>query len=181
MNPVRTAAVALAGAAVLGLAAPSSALGSSPELSAPPALSARLERGDPQEQGGTPRAGGPAPAALVEPDPMAAGQRVNVSDGRRCAADRGATAASPLFGSVVLEPATRGMAADTTVARSATPGRYQVTIDCGTGSAKYTGTVTVRDGRSEGVNASQAAGGLALLALAGGAAYLLRRNANARS
>ncbi|MFJ9417561.1 hypothetical protein ACIRPT_25780 [Streptomyces sp. NPDC101227] len=144
MNPVRTAAVALAGAAVLGLAAP-------------------------------------AAAALVEPDPMAAGQRVSVSDGRRCAVDRGATAASPLFGSVVLEPAARGLAADTRVAPGATPGHYRVTVDCGSGGGKFTETVTVRHGRADGVNASQAAGGLALLALAGGAAYLLRRNANART
>ncbi|MEU9116906.1 hypothetical protein AB0D04_35430 [Streptomyces sp. NPDC048483] len=166
MNRARMAAVAVTGAAVLGLAAPSPTLGSSPKLSAP------------LEQGGPPRAGGPLPSALVEPDPMAAGQRVSVSDGRRCAADGGATAASTLFGSVVLEPAARGMAADTTVVRGATPGRYAVTIDCGSGGRRFTETVTVRDGRAEGVNASQAAGGLALLVLAAGAAYLLRRNAN---
>lgn len=146
VNRVRVAAVAVTGAAVVGLAAP-------------------------------------AASARVEPDPMAAGQRVNVSDGRRCATDRGATAASTLFGSVVLEPAaTRGMAADTTVARSATPGHYRVTIDCGgSGGERFTETVTVRDGRAEGVNASQAAGGLVLLALAAGAAHLLRRTANPRT
>ncbi|MFG2136790.1 hypothetical protein [Streptomyces sp. NPDC048650] len=123
----------------------------------------------------------PAASARVEPDPMAAGQRVSVSDGRRCPADRSATAASALFGSVVLEPAARGMAAETTVDRTVTPGDYRVTIDCGSGGDRFTETVTVRDGRSEGVNASQAAGGLALLVLAAGAASLLRRNANARS
>ncbi|ARF54502.1 hypothetical protein [Streptomyces gilvosporeus] len=126
--------------------------------------------------------GAPAAAALVEPDPMAAGQRVTVTDGRRCPADRGARADSTLFGSVVLEPAARGMTADTTVARGATPGHYRVTIACGgSGGTRFSETVTVRDGRAEGVDASQAAGGLTLLALAGGAAYLLRRNTTARS
>ncbi|MFH8571152.1 hypothetical protein [Streptomyces sp. NPDC017993] len=126
-------------------------------------------------------AAAPPASAQVDPDPMAAGQRVTISDGKRCDAAGGARADSTLFGSVVLQPGEHGMAAEAMVAVGATPGRYQVTIECGTGGGRFTETVTVRGGRVDGVNASQAAGGLALLALAGGAAYLLRRGVNARS
>ncbi|MEU9123715.1 hypothetical protein AB0C96_28290 [Streptomyces sp. NPDC048506] len=117
----------------------------------------------------------PVASARVEPDPMAAGQRVSISDGRQCVAARSARAASALFGSVVLRPDERGLAADARVAERATPGRYQVTIECAPGGATFTETVTVRNGRVEGVNMVQAAGGLALFLLAGSAAFLLRR------
>ncbi|MFF4602303.1 hypothetical protein ACFY12_06020 [Streptomyces sp. NPDC001339] len=119
--------------------------------------------------------GAPVAAARVEPDPMSAGQRVRISDGRQCAAARGARADSALFGSVALRPSTRGMAADAWVLERAAPGRYQVTIECAPGGAKFTETVTVHRGRVEGVNMVQAASGLALFLLAGSAAYLLRR------
>ncbi|MEU7431732.1 hypothetical protein AB0B07_12900 [Streptomyces sioyaensis] len=144
MKPAHTAAAALLGVAVLGLAAP-------------------------------------AASAHVEPDPMVAGQRVRISDGSRCAPATGARVASPLFGSVVLRPGHRGMAADVQVAEGTAPGRYPVTVECGPGRERFTETVTVRDGRVEGVDAGQAVGGLALFALAGGAAYWLRRTANGRS
>ncbi|MGX1976817.1 hypothetical protein [Streptomyces kronopolitis] len=143
MTPAHTAAAALLGATVLGLAAP-------------------------------------AAWARVEPDPMVAGQRVHVSDGSRCAAAAAARASSPLFGSVVLRPGRRGMAAEAEVAAGAAPGRYPVTVECGPGGTRFTETVTVRDGRVDGVDAGQAVGGLALFALAGGAAYWLRRTANRR-
>lgn len=117
----------------------------------------------------------PVASAQVVPDPMAAGQRVRISDGRQCASAHSARAASTLFGSVVLRPGARGMAADAKVAERAAPGRYQVTIECAPGGERFTESVTVRGGRVEGVNVTQAAGGLALLVLAGGAAYLLRR------
>ena len=126
-------------------------------------------------------AAAPLASAQVDPDPMAAGQRVTVGDGRRCDAAGGARADSKLFGSVVLQPGERGMAAEAMVGVGAAPGRYQVTIECGAGGERFTETVTVHGGRVDGVNASQAAGGLVLLALAGGAAYLLRRSVNARS
>lgn len=122
----------------------------------------------------------PAAWARVDPDPMVAGQRVHVSDGSRCAAAAAARASSPLFGAVELRPGRRGMAAEAEVAAGAAPGRYPVTVECGPGGARFTETVTVRDGRVDGVDAGQAAGGLALFALAGGAAYWLRRTANRR-
>ncbi|TJZ43579.1 hypothetical protein FCH28_32845 [Streptomyces piniterrae] len=123
----------------------------------------------------------PAASARVAPNPVTAGQEVNVSDGRHCAAAQGARAASTLFGgAVALRPDTRGMAAEATVDEGVTPGRYKVVIECGPGGARYTETVTVRGGSVDGVNTTQAAGGLALLVLAGGAAYLLRRTVSAR-
>ncbi|UQA96401.1 hypothetical protein [Streptomyces halobius] len=143
MNAARISAVALTGAAALGLAAP-------------------------------------VASAQVAPNPVTAGQRVNISDDRQCDTARGAKAASTLFGAVALRPGTRGMAADATVAEGATPGRYKVTIECGPGGARFTETVTVRSGSVHGVNSTQAAGGLALLVLAGGAAYLLRRTVSPR-
>ncbi|MFE1772041.1 hypothetical protein, partial [Streptomyces sp. NPDC059008] len=123
----------------------------------------------------------PVASAQVEPDPMVAGQRVSISDGRHCATASGARVASALFGSVVLRPGERGMAADATVAEQARPGRYQVTIECAPGGARFTETVTVQDSRVEGVNVTQAAGGLVLFVLAGSAAYLLRRRAGGRA
>ncbi|MEU5211305.1 hypothetical protein [Streptomyces sp. NPDC020742] len=124
----------------------------------------------------------PAARARVDPDPVAAGQRVSISDGRQCASSWGARAASPLFGAVVLRPGAHGMAADARVAVRAEPGRYPVTIECAPGGATFTETVTVRGGEIEGIGMAQAAGGLALLVLAGGAGYLLRRRgAAARS
>ncbi|MEU8786786.1 hypothetical protein [Streptomyces sp. NPDC048637] len=123
----------------------------------------------------------PTAAARVEPDPMVAGQRVSISDGRQCVPARGALVSSRLFGSVVLRPGERGMAAQARVAEGAAPGRYPVTIHCAAGGESFTETVTVRDGRVDGVNAAQAAGGLALLALAAGAAFWLRRTVGGRS
>lgn len=123
----------------------------------------------------------PTAVAQVDPDPMVAGQRVSISDGRRCAQDRGARVSSRLFGTVVLRPGERGMGAQARVAEGAAPGRYPVTLHCASGGASFTETVTVRDGRVEGLNAAQAAGGLALLALAAGAAYWLRRTVGGRS
>ncbi|MFI0713900.1 hypothetical protein ACH4SK_25225 [Streptomyces inhibens] len=123
----------------------------------------------------------PVASAQVEPNPMVAGQRVRISDDRQCAPAGAARAASTLFGSVVLRPGERGMAARARVAERATPGRYKVTIECAPGGARFTETVTVRGGRGEGVNTAQAAGGLALLVLAGGAAYGLRRGVIGRS
>ncbi|MEV0369752.1 hypothetical protein AB0I10_07990 [Streptomyces sp. NPDC050636] len=122
----------------------------------------------------------PVASAQVAPNPVTAGQRVNISDGRHCDAARGASAASALFGPVVLKRGTRGMVADATVAEGTTPGRYKVTIECGPGGARFTETVTVRGAGVHGVNTTQAAGGLALLVLAGGAAYLLRRTVSTR-
>ncbi|MGW1788608.1 hypothetical protein ACWCO0_23430 [Streptomyces tubercidicus] len=119
--------------------------------------------------------------AQVDPDPMVAGQRVSISDGRQCASGRGAWASSTLFGSVVLRPGERGMGAQARVAEGAGPGRYPVTIHCASGGESFTESVTVRDARVEGVNAAQAAGGLALLALAAGAAFWLRRTVGGRS
>ncbi len=123
----------------------------------------------------------PTAAARVEPDPMVAGQRVSISDGGQCAQDRAARASSRLFGSVVLRPGEGGMGARARVAEGVAPGRYPVTIHCASGGAGLTETVTVRDGRVEGLNAAQAAGGLALLALAAGAAFWLRRTVGGRS
>lgn len=123
----------------------------------------------------------PLASAQVEPDPMSAGQRVSISDGTQCAGETTARALSTLFGSVVLRPGRGGMTADAKVAAGATPGRYKVTVECGSGGPKFTEKVTVRGGRADGVSANQAAGGLALLALAGGAAYLLRRSVNGSS
>ncbi|MFE1171297.1 hypothetical protein [Streptomyces sp. NPDC058773] len=123
----------------------------------------------------------PPAAARVDPDPMVAGQRVSISDGSRCAPARGVRASSRLFGSVELRPGERGMAAQVRVAEGTAPGRYPVTIHCAPGGASFTETVSVRDGRIEGVNAAQAAGGLALLALAAGAAFWLRRTVGGRS
>ncbi|WP_190140909.1 hypothetical protein OG528_06995 [Streptomyces platensis] len=144
VKPADSAAVALLGLTVLGLAAPTA-------------------------------------AAQVEPDPMVAGQRVRISDGRRCAQDGAARVSSRLFGPVVLRPGEGGMAAQARVAEGAAPGRYPVTIHCASGGASFTETVTVRDARVEGLNAAQAAGGLALLALAAGAAFWLRRTVGGRS
>ncbi|MGW1379470.1 hypothetical protein ACWD6P_35105 [Streptomyces sp. NPDC002446] len=123
--------------------------------------------------------GGTAPvaSARVEPNPVVAGQRVSISDGRQCAPAHGARVASTLFGAVTLRPGAGGMAADATVAEQVRPGRYQVTIECAPGGERFTETVTVRSARVEGVNVTQAAGGLVLFVLAGGAAYLLRRRA----
>ncbi|BCK72371.1 hypothetical protein Srufu_063240 [Streptomyces libani subsp. rufus] len=123
----------------------------------------------------------PVAAAQVEPDPMVAGQRVRISDGRVCAQDGAARVSSRLFGPVVLRPGEGGMAARARVAEGAAPGRYPVTIHCASGGASFTETVTVRDARVEGLNAAQAAGGLALLALAAGAAFWLRRTVGGRS
>ncbi|MCW7989353.1 hypothetical protein XF35_29965 [Streptomyces platensis subsp. clarensis] len=123
----------------------------------------------------------PTASARVEPDPMVAGQRVSISDGRQCAPARSAHASSRLFGSVLLRPGESGMAARARVAEGAAPGRYPVTIHCAPGGESFTETVTVRDGRVEGVNAAQAAGGLVLLALAAGAAFWLRRTVGGRS
>ncbi|MCF3146733.1 hypothetical protein [Streptomyces platensis] len=124
----------------------------------------------------------PTAAARVDPDPMVAGQRVSISDGRRCAQDGAARVSSRLFGPVVLRPGEGGgMGARARVAQGAAPGRYPVTIHCASGGASFTETVTVRDGRVEGLNAVQAAGGLALLALAAGAAFWLRRTVGGRS
>ncbi|MGW8401310.1 hypothetical protein ACWGLP_32280 [Streptomyces lydicus] len=127
-------------------------------------------------------AAAPAGPARVEPDPVVAGQRVHLGDGGRCAAAGGARAVSTLFGPVALRPGPHGMAADVRVPEGAAPGRHTVTIRCAPGGETFTETLTVRRGRVEGVDVPQAAGGLALLVLAGGAAYLLRRRgAAARS
>ncbi|MFG2095125.1 hypothetical protein [Streptomyces sp. NPDC048612] len=123
----------------------------------------------------------PSAEARVDPDPVVAGQRVRISDGSRCDPARGVRASSRLFGTVALRAGERGMAARTRVAEGTAPGRYPVTIHCAAGGASFTETVTVRDGRVEGVNATQAAGGLALLALATGAAFWLRRTVGGRS
>ncbi|MCX4638134.1 hypothetical protein QT196_08320 [Streptomyces sp. P9-2B-2] len=144
VKPAPSAAVALLGLTVLGLAAPTA-------------------------------------AARVDPDPMVAGQRVRISDGGRCAQDGAARVSSRLFGPVVLRPGEGGMGAQARVAEGAAPGRYPVTIHCASGGASFTETVTVRDARVEGLNAAQAAGGLALLALAAGAAFWLRRTVGGRS
>jgi hypothetical protein len=120
--------------------------------------------------------------ARVDPDPMSAGQRVSISDGKRCGGGTtGAAARSVLFGTVALRPDGDAMTARAKVAAGATPGRYRVTVECGPGGRQFTERVTVRGGRNGGVSANQAAGGLALLVLAGGAAYLLRRSVNGRS
>jgi hypothetical protein len=118
----------------------------------------------------------PAAAAEVDPDPMVAGQRVRISDEQECGTVHGARAASKLFRPVTLRPGTDGLTGDARVADGATPGRYRVTIECTPGGERFTELVTVRAGRVEGLTATQAAGGLALLLLAGGAAYLLRRS-----
>ncbi|MFH9225735.1 hypothetical protein [Streptomyces lydicus] len=126
-------------------------------------------------------AAAPAAPARVEPDPVVAGQRVHLGDGGRCGAG-GARAVSALFGPVALRPGAHGLAADVRVPERAAPGRHTVTIRCAPGGETFTETLTVRRGRVEGVDVPQAAGGLALLVLAGGAAYLLRRRgAAARS
>ncbi|MGA5562177.1 hypothetical protein ACPCUV_13490 [Streptomyces platensis] len=123
----------------------------------------------------------PPAAARVDPDPVVAGQRVSISDGGQCAHSGAARVSSRLFGPVVLRPGESGMGAQARVAEGAAPGRYPVTIHCASGGASFTETVTVRDGRVEGLNAAQAAGGLALLALAAGAAFWLRRTVGGRS
>ncbi|MFJ5680975.1 hypothetical protein [Streptomyces sp. NPDC093097] len=119
----------------------------------------------------------PAARAAAEPDPVVAGERVSISDDGRCGVAGGATAASELFGAVPLRPGVQGMAAEVGVDEETEPGRYQVTIECGRGGARHVQTVTVTEGRAEGVGLVQAAAGVALLGVAGGAAYLLRRGA----
>ncbi|MCK7623086.1 hypothetical protein MUU72_08235 [Streptomyces sp. RS10V-4] len=116
----------------------------------------------------------PARAGTV-PGPVVAGERVSITDGGRCGSVPAATARSDLFGSVPLRPGARGLAADVPVAEETEPGRYRITIDCGPSGPHHVLTVTVTEGRPEGVGAAQAAGGLVLLALAGVAAYRLRR------
>ncbi|MER6049613.1 hypothetical protein ABT168_19535 [Streptomyces sp. NPDC001793] len=120
-------------------------------------------------------AAAPAARAGALPDPVVAGERVSISDGGRCGPAREATAASELFGAVALRPVARGMAAEIRVGEKAEPGRYRVTIECGRGGARHVDTVTVTEGRAEGVGVAQAVGGLALLAVAGGAYRLCRR------
>ncbi|MFG2225727.1 hypothetical protein [Streptomyces sp. NPDC048644] len=117
----------------------------------------------------------PAASARVVPDPMAAGERVTVGDDGRCTGEGTARARSTLFGTVPLRPSDRGRTGAATVARGATVGRYTVTVDCGAGGPRYTETVTVRGVRTAGMSVTQAAGGLALLVLVGGAAHALRR------
>ncbi|QHC22043.1 hypothetical protein [Streptomyces sp. GS7] len=121
-------------------------------------------------------AAAPGAAARVAPNPVTAGERVTISDGRRCGTDHDVRAVSPLFGTVPLRPGAHGMAADVRVPGRAAPGRYRITVECAPGGPRHTETVMVSGGWAEGVDATQAAGGLALLALAGGAAYLLRRS-----
>ncbi|WP_189303627.1 hypothetical protein [Streptomyces albospinus] len=125
-------------------------------------------------------AAAPGAAARVEPNPVAAGERFTISDARRCGAGHDVRAVSPLFGSVALRPGARGMAAEVRVPGQAAPGRYRVTVECGPNGPRHAETVMVSGGWADGVNATQAAGGLALLALAGGAAYLLRRSGGGR-
>ncbi|MYT29847.1 hypothetical protein [Streptomyces sp. MspMP-M5] len=120
-------------------------------------------------------AAAPAARAGAAPDPVVAGERVSISDGGRCGPAREATAASELFGAVALRPGARGMAAEVRVGEEAAPGRYRVTIECGRGGARHVDTVTVTEGRAEGVGVAQVVGGLALLAVAGGAYRLCRR------
>ncbi|WEB43505.1 hypothetical protein MOV08_32340 [Streptomyces yunnanensis] len=117
----------------------------------------------------------PAARATAEPDPVVAGERVSINDGGWCGPIRQATAASELFGAVALRPGARGMAAEVRVGQEVAPGRYQVTIECGRGGARHVDSVTVTEGRADSVGAAQVIGGLALLAVAGGAAYRLRR------
>ncbi|MCB5910079.1 hypothetical protein [Streptomyces pinistramenti] len=117
----------------------------------------------------------PAASARVVPDPMAAGERVTVSDDGRCVGEGAARARSTLFGTVPLRPSARGSSGAATVARGATAGRYSVTVECGAGGPRHTETVTVRGVRAAGMSVTHAAGGLALLVLVGGAAFLLRR------
>ncbi|MGG2463400.1 hypothetical protein ACO0M4_26935 [Streptomyces sp. RGM 3693] len=120
-------------------------------------------------------AAAPAARAAAEPVPVVAGERVSISDGGWCGPVQEATAASELFGAVALRPAVEGMAAEVRVGEDAEPGRYRVTIECGRGGARRVEIFMVTDGRSAGVGVAQAVGGLALLAVAGGAAYRLRR------
>ncbi|WP_241777614.1 hypothetical protein [Streptomyces sp. CT34] len=122
----------------------------------------------------------PGAAARVAPNPVAAGERITISDGRRCGTAHDVRAVSRLFGSVPLRPGAHGMATDIRIARRAVPGRYRVTVECAPGGPRHTETLLVSRGWAEGVDATQAAGGLALLTLAGGAAYLLRRTGAGR-
>ncbi|MFE3651145.1 hypothetical protein [Streptomyces sp. CB02959] len=120
-------------------------------------------------------AAAPAARAAAAPDPVVAGERVSISDGGWCGPVQEATAASELFGAVALRPGEEGMTAEVRVDERTEPGPYRVTIECGPGGARHVETVTVTDGRPENVGVAQAVGGLALLAVAGGAAYWLRR------
>ncbi|MET9296273.1 hypothetical protein [Streptomyces sp. NPDC003077] len=134
----------------------------------------------------------PAASASAEPNPIVPGHPVSISDDRRCAPSQGAAARSDLFGEVSLRPGAGRMAAEVPISSSASDGTYQVTIECGPGGTTYTDVVVVQGGAAtRGVNdgsrtglggsvgevsTSQAAGGVVLLAVAAGTAYIIRRH-----
>ncbi|UNO39124.1 hypothetical protein [Streptomyces sp. MST-110588] len=155
MKAVRTSAVALIAVATLGLAAP-------------------------------------VVSASTHPNPVIPGRSVSISDDKRCGAGHQAKATSDLFGDVPLAPGGDHMGAEARIGTSAATGTYRVTIECGPGGDRFTETLAVRgadpsaDARTGlgggvgEVSVAQAAGGVALLILAGGASYLMHRHAGRR-
>ncbi|MDF3289113.1 hypothetical protein [Streptomyces silvisoli] len=125
-----------------------------------------------------------AAVASVNPDPVGPGQQLRLSDDRKCDMSMGAHASSPLFGETALAAGADRMVAGVTTPATARPGSYPVTIRCGAGGVRVTGTVTVQAAPSKGADAGtgtpgggapQLACGTALLALAACGAVRRRR------